>query len=148
MNKKEFDAQYYLKHRDKILERTTQYRKEHLVETKLAKKKHRQIHKKELSTKDNLRREKLKTEVLSYYCNSTIPHCIICNEKRLACLSIDHIDGGGNKVKQRGASTYYRLKREGYPEGYQTLCMNCQFIKRVINNECHRGEKTCNGINR
>lgn len=28
-----------------------------------------------------------------------------------------------------------RDKAENYPEGFQTLCMNCQFVKRAERNE-------------
>jgi len=33
-------------------------------------------------------------------------------------------------MTKRGSRFYYWLRRQGYPEGYQTLCMNCQWIKR------------------
>ena len=75
----------------------------------------------------------LKIEVLTHYGNGKCA-CVRCGESRIACLSIDHIGGGGNKQrigKLRASTTFYRwLKTEGYPEGYQTLCMNDQFVKR------------------
>jgi len=65
---------------------------------------------------------------------------MLCGFADIRALSIDHIDGGGNKHRRflgfglfgAGQKFYSWLKKEGYPEGYQTLCMNCQWIKRVI----------------
>jgi len=86
-------------------------------------------------------RQDLKIEVLTYYGNSKLG-CIVCGESRLACLSIDHINGKGCGHRKElygiaGKSIYYWLKENGFPKGYQTLCMNCQFVKRFFNNE-HR----------
>ncbi|KKN71437.1 hypothetical protein LCGC14_0420160 [marine sediment metagenome] len=60
--------------------------------------------------------------------------CVTCGESRLACLSIDHIIALGAK-RQRKTGIYRWLIKNKYPEGYQTLCMNCQFIKSAFNNE-------------
>lgn len=89
---------------------------------------------------NNLRRQKLlKIEVLTHYGNRKLA-CVKCGMDNQSCLSIDHINGGGNKErtlnKTRLATNFYRwLKKKNYPEGYQTLCMNCQFIKRFERNE-------------
>jgi len=82
----------------------------------------------------------LKIEVLSHYGNGN-PKCITCGESRLPCLSIDHIDGGGADERRKfniGAHTYWWLKSNEFPEGYQTLCMNCQWVKRAENKEYRR----------
>ncbi len=83
-------------------------------------------------------RTKLKCEVLSHYGNGQAVY-VVCGENRIDCLSIDHIKGNGmahrRSINRYGSSFHYWLKSEGYPEGYQTLCMNCQFIKRAENNE-------------
>ncbi len=78
-------------------------------------------------------KDRIKTEVLTYYGNGLFA-CVICGESRLHCLSIDHINGNGSLERKRlgkaGLGFYYWLKKQGYPEGYRTLCMNCQFIER------------------
>lgn len=73
----------------------------------------------------------LKIKVLTHYGNGKCT-CVICGFDDLRALSIDHIDGGGGEHRRKmGYSTIYRwLVVNDYPEGYQTLCMNCQFIKR------------------
>lgn len=92
---------------------------------------------------------KLKIEVLTYYGGGKLA-CGVCGEARLACLSIDHIEGGGaewrRKTGRGGTSFYTWLKKQGYPEGYMTLCMNCQWVKRDINKEV-RGKEEANGHN-
>jgi hypothetical protein len=39
------------------------------------------------------------------------------------------------KYKRTGVAFYRHLKKIGYPNGYQTLCMNCQWVKRAQNKE-------------
>jgi len=77
----------------------------------------------------------LKIEVLTYYGNGECS-CITCGERRIPCLSIDHIDNNGCEHRRQlfgkpSNSIYYWLKKNNYPEGYQTLCMNCQFVKQA-----------------
>ena len=85
------------------------------------------------------RKQALKVEVLSHYGGGKCI-CVKCGFSDIRALSIDHIEGGGNRhtkriLKKSGSSFYSWLKKEGYPEGYQTLCMNCQFIKRMEQDE-------------
>lgn len=116
MSSKEYHRRYYQEHKERIKENYLAHREETLRKMK----EHYQA---------------LKREVLSYYCNKSSPECIICKEKRLACLSIDHINGGGKQhrkdIKVEGQRFYLWLKKQGFPEGYQTLCMNCQWVKNL-----------------
>ena len=68
--------------------------------------------------------------------------CVRCGFTDLRTLSIDHIEGGGTRERIKfsalGSQFYRRLQKNNYPDGYQTLCMNCQWIKRFENKE-HRG---------
>jgi len=78
-----------------------------------------------------------KIDVLTHYGNGKCA-CVRCGESRPACLSIDHINGGGTqhiKSVGIGSNFYLWLQKNDYPDGLQTLCMNCQFVKRVENNE-------------
>jgi hypothetical protein len=80
----------------------------------------------------------LKINVLTHYGNGNCK-CMLCGESRHQCLSIDHVNGGGSKhVKQIKTSLYQWLKNNNFPGGFQTLCMNCQFIKRTEEGECIR----------
>jgi hypothetical protein len=65
--------------------------------------------------------------------------CKCCGENTYSFLVIDHIHGGGSKhrreVRAAGTHFYAWLKREGFPVGFQTLCQNCNWGKR-IHGEC------------
>lgn len=90
-------------------------------------------------------RRKLKEQVLRHY--SLNLKCVGWNGVKcpfdcsdMRCLSIDHIEGGGlehrKKIRSNNGTGFYRwLRDHNYPKGYQVLCMNCQFIKRVENYE-------------
>ena len=79
-------------------------------------------------------RAKIKRIVLTHYANEKL-ECVICHENRIGCLSIDHINGGGNKhrkeIKSSGYHFYMWLIKNKFPEGYRTLCMNCQFLSTI-----------------
>lgn len=72
------------------------------------------------------------------------PKCACCGETSWAFLSLDHINGGGCKhrreMKGGGLFTYRWLKKHGYPEGYQVLCMNCNFGKAQNGGICPHEE--------
>ena len=78
-------------------------------------------------------RDKAKLEILTHYGLGKC-QCVECGEGRIACLSIDHINGNGvrqrKQLKAHGSTFYIWLRRNNFPNGYQTLCMNCQWIKR------------------
>jgi hypothetical protein len=80
---------------------------------------------------ERTRSQKLKETVLSHY-SGGVPRCACCGEQNTAFLSIDHVEGGGNKQRHRlqlvGGHVFYSwLKDNGYPSGYRVLCMNCNF---------------------
>lgn len=87
--------------------------------------------------KDKSWRLQQKTLVLTHYGDGKL-QCMRCGFEDIRALSLDHIAGGGNehrKTHKSSAGIYAYLKVNNYPQGYQTLCMNCQFIKRFENNE-------------
>ena len=51
-------------------------------------------------------------------------------------LAIDHISNDGVAQREKfgirsGVHFYRWLIKNNYPEGYQTLCRNCNWIKRI-----------------
>ncbi len=76
----------------------------------------------------------LKIEVLTHYGRGEFT-CVVCGENRFACLTLDHIKGRDKGDKKHGNALYRRLRKDNYPEGFRTLCMNCQWVKRYENGE-------------
>jgi len=84
----------------------------------------------------------VKFKVLMHYGNGECK-CVACGESRLPCLTIDHINGNGNTERRElglvGKAFYRWLIKSNYPDGYQTLCMNCQFVKKYDKDEHYHG---------
>lgn len=72
---------------------------------------------------------KAKTEALAAY--GTICQC--CGEGDIEFLALDHIHGDGAQRRRNGERTgnvlYMRLRKQGWPTGYQVLCHNCNHSK-------------------
>lgn len=65
--------------------------------------------------------------------------CACCGESNPGFLTIDHVNGGGNKHRKEvgGGNAFYAwLIRQGYPDGYQTLCYNCNCGRAHNNDIC------------
>jgi len=116
---------YYLRHRAEIIQRNKEYNRLH----KQARTEHYWQY-----------RAQLKSEVLTHYGNGKLA-CVKCGyDKHLAALSLDHVNSSGAEHRRivgtgGGRPFYVWLKNNGFPEGYQTLCMNCQFIKKFEDRE-------------
>jgi predicted restriction endonuclease len=59
--------------------------------------------------------------------------CKHCGDQTYGFLTIDHLDRSTKKIcaaSIRGGADFYRwLINNGLPEGFQTLCRNCNFLK-------------------
>lgn len=89
-----------------------------------------------LQEKAKLYRRNLKKKVLEKYGTS----CSFCGFADIRALQIDHINNNGAEERKSlggqqvsGWRFYRYLEKEGYPEGYQTLCANCNMIKHLGN---------------
>ena len=76
-------------------------------------------------------RYELRLVALVRYSTGDVPECVCCGELEIKFLGIDHINGGGTKHRKATGSKYmmHWLKVNGYPEGFQTLCHNCNMAK-------------------
>lgn len=65
--------------------------------------------------------------------------CLFCDFSDIRALQLDHIHGGGTKELDKNGNVsmyYYYLKHpEEAKEKLQVLCANCNWIKRVKNDE-------------
>jgi hypothetical protein len=70
--------------------------------------------------------------------------CNCCGETEQLFLSIDHVNNDGAEFRRKltgkrtsaGYHTYNWLIKNGFPDGYQVLCMNCNHGKRMNNGIC------------
>ena len=81
----------------------------------------------------------IKKAVLTHYANGKLA-CVRCGFEDIRALTIDHINGRGAQHRKqlsssyRGGTGFYRwLIKNDFPPGYQTLCWNCQWIKKAQN---------------
>ncbi len=68
--------------------------------------------------------------------------CSCCGEKELKFLSIDHINGNGEKHRKeiyRNINTW--LVKNNYPKGFQVLCFNCNWGRYKNNGVCPHKNK-------
>lgn len=135
---------YYIKNRESMLKYSKEYYKRNRKKMKKCYEEWKVKNREKYLNYHKDYHQKFKIKLLTHY-GFGVCACVICGENRLACLSIDHIEGNGAKhrkeLRKQRQSFYYWLKREEYPKGFQTLCMNCQFIKRANNNENKKAEK-------
>ena len=76
---------------------------------------------------------KCKKLVFEYYGKK----CACCGEDEIIFLTIDHINGGGTKHRKRIGNKINRwLVSRKFPEGFQTLCFNCNWGKHINNGIC------------
>ena len=89
----------------------------------------------------------LKVETLTHYGNGKLA-CQCCGVDIIEFLTLDHINGrqeherGSHekRAKYSGRSLWRYLQKQGYPEGYQTLCINCNMGKHINKGICPHKE--------
>jgi len=70
--------------------------------------------------------------------------CTCCGETESRFLTIDHVNGGGNKHRRAiGIGRfYYWLRDNNFPAGFQVLCYNCNLGKSQNGGVCpHHARK-------
>lgn len=84
-------------------------------------------------------RDAAKDRVFEHYGES----CGCCGESTRVFLAIDHIENNGaqhrREVNVSGDSVYRWLVRNDFPEGFQTLCHNCNWAKYALGSCPHQG---------
>lgn len=82
--------------------------------------------------------DKRKVMVFEHYGKA----CVCCSENMLDFLTIDHKNNDGNNERWAsgnritGVHLYQKIIKSNYPDTYQTLCMNCNFGKRMNKGIC------------
>lgn len=79
--------------------------------------------------KNRVRRIERKKLILAHYGGK----CKECGEDHWAKLAIDHLNNDGNKhrkeIKKHGSTFYEWLVNNNFPEEFQILCHNCNWLK-------------------
>lgn len=83
-------------------------------------------------------RDKLKELVYAHYGVNGKAVCVECGFSDIRGLCIDHVNNNGAEERRSirdkhfAGSVFHRwLRDKSFPEGYQTLCANCNLIKEV-----------------
>jgi hypothetical protein len=111
---------YYVKNKNILYGRTRMWQLKHPEQTRKSK---------------QFQHMKNKIIILQIYSNGNMV-CKNCGFDDIDALTIDHINNNGNKhrkeIRSKNANKdfYDWLIRNDFPEGFQVLCMNCNFIKR------------------
>lgn len=85
------------------------------------------------------RRQEERLGILIHYSENP-PKCSRCGFTDVRALQIDHINGGGRRQRREdglkhGQAMYRWIKKNNYPDGFQILCANCNWIKKHENHE-------------
>ncbi len=99
---------------------------------------YRHNHKEEGKTYDQRYYQRLKLKVFQHYSGKEMPECGRCEFSDMRALCLDHVNGNGSEDRKRfhGSVHLFRhLRDKGYPDGYQILCANCNYIKASENGE-------------
>ena len=67
--------------------------------------------------------------------------CACCGETELLFLTFDHINGGGRKHNEKVGYIPRWLVSQGFPDGFQVLCMNCNLGRSINGGVCPHQEK-------
>jgi hypothetical protein len=127
---------YYLKNKEVLNKVKREYHKERYRDKAL-----------EIKVKTAERREKLKKLVMTRYGNKTAA-CVKCGFDNIDALCLDHINDNGSQERKTvmgknkngsGTRFYGYIKKMGFPDGYQTLCANCNLIKEIERKRNERG---------
>ena len=78
--------------------------------------------------------------VLSHYSNETM-RCACCAQDEVLFLTIDHVkdDGAAHRRQTRNANIYSWIVRQGFPPGFQILCITCNLAKGWYGRCPHKG---------
>lgn len=127
-------------HKQQEKERSQKYQRTHPEQTRIRDRKYRETHREQVRQAERKADFRRRLMVLRHYAvNPSVPSCACCGETEIGFLSIDHIKGNGNKHRQSigGYHSFYSwMVAKHFPEGFQILCMNCNWGKRIMNGVC------------
>jgi hypothetical protein len=132
-HQKNYAHRWYLQNQEKEKKRVAEWKENNPDASKIWRKTYYEKHKEEIAKRHSKQVDEIRLQVLRHY-GGNKPKCACCGETIILFLSIDHINNNGNKQrkalsgsKHAGTPFYRWLIKNNYPEGYQVLCMNCNW---------------------
>lgn len=72
--------------------------------------------------------------IISHYSGGSM-RCSWCHEDDYMVLTIDHVNNDGAADRKSGSGSgiklYLKLIKNGFPKGFDILCMNCNLAKKL-----------------
>jgi hypothetical protein len=139
----EYNAAYYVRRADEMAAGRAAYRASHRAELAAYARAYHASHRLEHKLYAARYRDQLKHDVFAAYGGAK---CACCGEDLFEGLMLDHIAGDGAAHRKAsgligGHALYLRLRREGFPPGYQVLCGTCNFAKGILDYCPHEDRK-------
>lgn len=86
--------------------------------------------------KFKIRRREIKHQIIFHY-SKGLMCCSCCGEVNIGFLTIDHLNGNGNKHRKTiKTELYLWLRRNNFPKGFQVLCYNCNMARSKYDGIC------------
>lgn len=127
------------KNREKIREQTKAYYETHKNEWRAGERRRRAANPDQTRLVTREFRRRVRLEVLTKYGL----RCVCCGETELAFLTIDHVQGGGRRHRERiGGTTalYNELRRQPKSPDFRILCSNCNCARGFYGTCPHESE--------
>ncbi len=131
---RETQKKYYLNNKEYLSLQNKQYQIENKEKIQIQRKEYYSLNSEKISIRDKKKRMEIRYDIISYYTDGIMKcMCPGCNEDHLDFLTIDHINNDGaehrKEIGDGGSNLYYWIYKNNFPEGFQVLCMNCNFSK-------------------
>lgn len=143
--RKKYASEYYQRNKEAIKAKVRAHSEK--PEVKARQKVYRVKYHQTVKAERKARRDAVRDELLSILGRA----CVRCGFDDKRALQFDHIHGGGGKDAIRHGGTlrmyrYYCARPDTARERLQTLCANCNWIKRAEQNEVAYQSTTSNGM--
>lgn len=133
---RDYSKKYYVTHIIQHKQTAKLWRKANSEKIRMAKKEKYNLNKVKILEAQRNYNNVIRNRVMGHYSQGT-PKCLQCGFSNMNALSIDHINGDGAKHRREvggGYRIYLWLIRNNYPDGFQVLCYNCNWLKRLGEN--------------
>lgn len=136
-------ADYQLNYRKKHKQESKTYKQKYYAEETLEErtqrikkdvernKKNYQANPQPIRDYNNKQYEEKRLIVLNHYSPDEIK-CARCGNNDIDMMTMDHVNDDGHEHRKTVKNLVPWLIKNSFPEGFQVLCMNCQFIKMSI----------------